>query len=61
VQFPSFSEAFAVGCYGLQSADNLCNRLGLDLNRAKGVVVQTIGQIQERVVGFPSIFSDTCT
>ena len=47
--------------YGLKSADSLWTRLVLDLNRAKDVVVQTIGQIQTLVADFRVIFSGACT
>jgi transposase len=47
--------------YGLKSADSLWTRLVLDLNRAKDVVAQTIGQIQLLVAGFRAIFSEACT
>ena len=47
--------------YGLKSADSLWSRLILDLNRAKDVVRQTIGQIQEMVAGFRIAFSSACT
>ena len=47
--------------YGLKSPDSLWTRLILDLNRAQDVVLQTIGQIKELVVGFRGIFSGACT
>ncbi|MGH3514073.1 MAG: ISL3 family transposase [Pseudonocardiaceae bacterium] len=47
--------------YGLKSADSLWTRLVLDLNRARDVVGQTIGQIRELVTGFRAIFSSACT
>jgi transposase len=47
--------------YGLKSADSLWSRLVLDLNRAKDVVLHTIGQVQELVAGFRAIFSGACT
>jgi transposase len=47
--------------YGLKSADSLWTRLVLDLNRAKDVVGQTIGQIRALVTGFRAIFSSACT
>jgi hypothetical protein len=47
--------------YGLKSADSLWPRLVLDLNRAKDVVLHTIGHIQELVVGFRVLFSGACT
>ena len=47
--------------YGLKSADSLWSRLVLDLNRAKDVVLHTIGQVQELVAGFRGIFSGACT
>jgi transposase len=45
--------------YGLKSADSLWTWLILDLNRAKDVVVYTIGQIQELVTGFRAAFACT--
>jgi transposase len=48
-------------CYGLKSADSLWTRLILDLNRAKDVVVCTIDQIHQLVVGFRRLFSPACT
>jgi len=47
--------------YGLKSGDSLWTRLILDLNRATDVVLHTIGQIHELVVGFRAIFSGACT
>jgi transposase len=47
--------------YGLKSADSLWTRLVLDLNRAKDVVAQTIGQVRTLVAGFRAIFSGACT
>jgi transposase len=47
--------------YGLKSADSLWTRLVLDLNRAKEVVVWTIGQVQKMVAGFRILFSPACT
>jgi transposase len=47
--------------YGLKSADSLWTRLVLDLNRGKDVVLRTIGQIRDLVVGFRAIFSCACT
>jgi transposase len=47
--------------YGLKSADSLWSRLILDLNRAKDVVLHTIGQIQELLANFRVIFSSACT
>lgn len=47
--------------YGLKSADSLWTRLVLDLNRAKDVVAQTIGQLQTLVASFRVIFSGACT
>ena len=47
--------------YGLKSADSLWSRLIFDLNRAKDVVRQTIGQLQEMVTGFRAAFSSACT
>ena len=46
--------------YGLKCADSLWARLVLDLNRAKEVVVWTIGQVQEMVAGFRILFSPAC-
>jgi hypothetical protein len=48
-------------CYGLRSADSLWTRLILDLNRAADVVVHTIGQVKDLVVGFRALFSTACT
>ncbi len=45
--------------YGLKSADSLWTRLILDLNRAKDVVLHTIGQIHELVMGFRAAFACT--
>lgn len=47
--------------YGLKSADSLWTRLVLDLNRGKDVVLRTIDQIRDLVVGFRAIFSGACT
>jgi hypothetical protein len=47
--------------YGLKSADSLWTRLVLDLNRAREVVVWTIGQVQEMVASFRILFSPACT
>jgi hypothetical protein len=47
--------------YGLKSADSLWARLILDLNRARDVVLHTIGQIRELVADFRAIFSGACT
>jgi transposase len=47
--------------YGLKSADSLWTRLVLDLNRAKEVVVWTIGQVQKMVASFRILFSPACT
>jgi len=47
--------------YGLKSADSLWNRLILDLNRAKDIVVHTISEIHDLVAGFRTIFSPACT
>jgi transposase len=47
--------------YGLKSADSLWTRLVLDLNRAREVIVWTIGQVQEMVAGFRILFSPACT
>lgn len=47
--------------YGLKSADSLWTRLILDLNRAREVVVQTIGSMRALVTGFRAIFSPVCT
>jgi Transposase len=47
--------------YGLKLADSLWSRLILDLNRAKDVVLHTIGHIRELVAGFRAIFSGACT
>jgi transposase len=45
--------------YGLKSADSLWTRLILDLNRAKDVVLCTIGQIRELVAAFRTAFACT--
>jgi transposase len=45
--------------YGLKSADSLWTWLILDLNRAKDVVLYTIGQIQELIAGFRVAFACT--
>jgi transposase len=45
--------------YGLKSADSLWTRLILDVNRAKDIVMHTIGQVQELVVGFRALFACT--
>ena len=47
--------------YGLKSADSLWTRLVLDLNRAKDVVGQTVGQVRDLVTAFRGIFSCACT
>lgn len=47
--------------YGLKSADSLWTRLILDLNRAKDVVLYTIGQMHELVAAFRISFSTACT
>jgi transposase len=47
--------------YGLKSADSLWTRLILDLNRARQVVVNTIGRMHELVMGFRTIFAQVCT
>lgn len=47
--------------YGLKSADSLWTRLILDLNRAREVVMHTIGRMRELVTGFRAIFSPVCT
>jgi transposase len=47
--------------YGLKSADSLWSRLILDLNRAKDLVLHTIGQVRGLVAGFRAIFSGACT
>jgi transposase len=47
--------------YGLKSADSLWTRLILDVNRAKDVVLYTIGQIREMVTRFQALFSPLCT
>jgi transposase len=47
--------------YGLKAADSLWTRLVLDLNRGKDVVLRTIDQIRDLVVGFRAIFSCACT
>jgi hypothetical protein len=46
--------------YGLKSADSLWNRLILDLNRGKDVVLLTIAQLRELVAGFRAMFSGAC-
>src|SRR5262245_61602744 len=43
--------------YGRKAADSLWTRLILDVNRAKDVVLYTIGQIQELVVAFRGAFA----
>jgi transposase len=45
--------------YGLKSADSLWTRLILDLNRAKDVVLHTIGHIRELVRRFRVMFACT--
>jgi transposase len=45
--------------YGLKSADSLWTRLVLDVNRAKDVVLYTIGQIRGLVAGFRVAFACT--
>jgi transposase len=47
--------------YGVKAADTLWTRLILDLNRAKDVVVHTIGEIRDRVAGIRGLFSGPCT
>jgi transposase len=47
--------------YGLKSADSLWTRLILDLNRAKDIVLYTIGQMHELVAAFRILFSNACT
>src|SRR5207237_537620 len=47
--------------YGLKSANSLWTRLVLDLNRARDIVSQTIGQLRELVTGFQAVFSSACT
>jgi len=47
--------------YGLKSADSLWTRLILDLNRAKEIVLYTIGQIQELVAAFRRLFAPAST
>jgi transposase len=47
--------------YGLRSADSLWTRLILDLNRAKEVVLYTIGQIHELGAGFRVLFAPAST
>ncbi len=47
--------------YGVKSADSLWSRLILDLNRAKDMVLHTVGQVRELVAGFRAIFSGACT
>ena len=46
-------------CYGLKAADSLWTRLILDVNRATDVVLYTIGQIKQLVVGFRTTFACT--
>jgi hypothetical protein len=46
--------------YGLKSAGSLWNRLILDLNLGKTVVLRTIAQLRELVAGFRAIFSGAC-
>src|SRR5262249_24867161 len=45
--------------YGLKSAGSLWTRLILDVNRAKDVILHTIGQIHELVVAFRGAFACT--
>jgi transposase len=45
--------------YGLKSADSLWTRLILDVNRARDIVMYTIGQVQELVAGFRALFACT--
>jgi transposase len=45
--------------YGLKGADSLWSRLILDVNRATDIVLYTIGQIKELVVGFRTLFACT--
>jgi transposase len=47
--------------YGLKSADSLWTRLILDLNRAKEIVLYTIGQIKEMVAAFRVLFAPGST
>jgi transposase len=47
--------------YGLKSADSLWTRLILDLNRAKELVLYTLGQIKALVTGFRAFFLRLCT
>jgi transposase len=47
--------------YGLRSADSLWTRLILDLNRAKEVVLYTIGQLHELGAGFRMLFAPAST
>ena len=47
--------------YGLKSCETLWTRLILDLNRAKHVVLYTIGQMHELVAAFRIAFSNACT
>jgi transposase len=45
--------------YGLKGADSLWTRLILDVNRARDVVLYTIDEIKELVVGFRTLFACT--
>jgi transposase len=45
--------------YGLKSADGLWTRLILDLNRAKEIVLYTIREIRELVMGLRALFACT--
>jgi transposase len=47
--------------YGLRSADSLWTRLILDLNRAKEVVLYTIGQLHELGAAFRVLFAPAST
>jgi transposase len=47
--------------YGVKSADTLWTRLILDLNRAKDVVVTTIGHLRDLVAGIRGLFTGACT
>jgi len=45
--------------YGLKERDSLWTRLILDVNRAMDVVLYTIDEIKEMVVGFRALFACT--
>jgi transposase len=45
--------------YGLKAADSLWTRLILDVNRAKDVILYTIGEIRELVAGLRAAFACT--